>query len=561
MIKRNFMFTLLLFLTVGLLAACYGGGSESSDTSENGEATEGTEEQSGGTLRLATSGELPTVQTNGNLDGLSQTIMLNIYEGLFRLDENNEITEGMAENYDMTENDDGTVTYTFNIREDAVWSNGDPVTANDFEYAWKRVLNPETFSPHAYLMAPIINANEIQNPDHELYGQVDELGIEVPDDKTFIVNLTNNVPYFMELLVNPVLYPQNEAFVESQGTDYGLEPENVISNGPFFLDTWNHDQGWVLSKNDDYWDSEAVKLDAVDYKVAKDASTEINLYETDGIDIANLTSEYVEMFSEDEAYETFINTEVYFVRFNLQNEYLQNKNIRKAIDMAYDKEQAAESILKNGSMPAYFLVPGDFVSNEAGEDFRDAYGNFNMTDIEEAQRLWQQGLDELGVSEFSLGLLSYDDDQRKSMAEYMKNQLEKNLPGLTVEINQQPNKQKLDLEGKQEYDMSFSGWRNDISDPVEFLNVHLSDGPYNWQDFENEEYDQLVKNAQTDFSDLDQRFKDLQEAERILIEQETAISPVYQSANARLINSNIENFVAHPDNTMSFKWVEMIEQE
>ncbi|MHC0551890.1 ABC transporter substrate-binding protein [Salinicoccus sp. CNSTN-B1] len=153
--------------------------------------------------------------------------------------------------------------------------------------------------------------------------------------------------------------------------------------------------------------------------------------------------------------------------------------------------------------------------------------------------------------------MSYDDDQRKSMAEYMKNQWEKNLPGLTVNINQQPNKQKLDLESQQDYDMSFSGWRNDLSDPVEFLNIHLSDGPYNWQDFENEEYDSLVKKAQTDFSDLDQRFADLQEAERILIDQETAISPIYQSANARLIKPEVNNFTAHPDNTFSFKWVTM----
>lgn len=562
MMRRNTMFALLLLLTLGLLTACYGGGgNESEDTSEDGGGVQEDEEQKGGTLHLATPGELPTVRTNGNLDGLSQTIMLNIYEGFFRLDENNEITEGMAEDYEMTENEDGTVTYTLNIREDAVWSNGDPVTSNDFEYAWKRALNPETFSPHAYLMAPIINANEIQNPDHEMYGLVDELAVEVPDDKTLIVNLKNNVPYFLELLINPVFYPQNEAFVESQGDDYGLEPENVISNGPFFLDSWNHDQGWKLSKNNDYWDNETVKLDAVDYKVAKDTSTEINLYETNSIDVANLTSEYVEMFNEDEAYETFINTEIYFVRFNLQNEHLQNKNIRKAIDMAYDKKQAADSILKNGSIPAYFLIPEDFVSNEAGEDFREEYGNLNMTDIEEAQQLWQQGLDELGVSEISLELLSYDDDQRKSMAEYMKNQLETNLPGLTVTINQQPNKQKLSLEGKQEYDMSFSGWRNDISDPIEFLNVHLSDGPYNWQDFKNEEYDQLVKKAQTNFSDLDQRFKDLQEAERILIEKEAAISPVYQSANARLVNNNVNNFVVHPDNTMSFKWVSVTEQE
>lgn len=568
-VKKIFVFIMLVSL-VGILSACYGGG----DTNTAGENIEETEESQGssedanaaessdgGTLHLATPGELPTIQTNGNLDGLSQTVMLNIYEGLFRLDENNELTEGMAEDYELIENDDDSVTYTFTIRDDANWSNGEPVTAQDFEYAWKRAMATETFSAHAYIMSPIVNANEIQNPDHELYGQVDELGIEVVDDKTLEVDLNNNVPYFLEILTNPVTFPQNEEFVDSQGDDYGLEPENVISNGPFFLETWNHDQGWVLAKNEEYWDSGNVSLDAVDYKVAKDSSTEVNLYETEEIDVANLTSEFIDMFAEDDAYTTFINSEIYFVRFNLQNEYLANSNIRKAIDMAYDKAEAAESILKNGSIPAYFYVPEEFVSNDQGEDFRSKYGDFNVTDIDEAQNHWEQGLQELGETEINLELLSYDDDQRKSMAEYMKNQLETNLPGLTVSINQQPNKQKLDLEGKQDYDMSFSGWRNDISDPVEFLNVHLSDGPYNWQNFVNEEYDSLVKKAQTDFTDLDQRFADLQEAERILIEEETAISPVYQSANARLIDSSVNNFVAHPDNTLSFKWVTVSESE
>lgn len=559
---------MMLIAVMMIFSACYGGGGEEAgnDSEENSGNTENTdssnaaeESSGGGTLYMATSGELPTVQTNGDLDGLSQTVMLNIYEGLFRLDENNELTEGMAEDYEMVENEDDSVTYTFNIREDALWSNGDPVTADDFVYAWKRAMNPETFSAHAYIMAPIVNANEIQNPDDEIYGQVDELGVEATDEKTLVVELNNNVPYFLELLSNPVMFPQNEEFIASQGDEYGLEPENVISNGPFFLETWNHDQGWVLSKNEEYWDSENVSLDAVNYKVAKDASTEVNLYETGDIDVANLTSEFVDMYAEDEAYTTNINTEVYFMRFNFQNEYLANENIRKALDMSYDKAEAAEGILKNGSIPAYFLVPEEFVTSEDGEDFRAKYGDLNMTNIEEAQNLWEQGLSELGTDSINLELLSYDDDQRTSMAEYMKNQWENNLPGLTVTINQQPNKQKLALEGDQDYDMSFSGWRNDISDPVEFLNVHLSDGPYNWQDFANEEYDSLVKNAQVDFSDLNQRFEDLQEAERILIEKETAISPIYQSANARLINPAVNNFVAHPDNTFSFQWVTMEE--
>lgn len=563
---KKWLTMMMLIAVMMIFSACYGGGGEEAgnDSDENSGNTENTdssnaaeESSGGGTLYMATSGELPTVQTNGNLDGLSQTVMLNIYEGLFRLDENNELTEGMAEDYEMVENEDDSVTYTFNIREDALWSNGDPVTADDFVYAWKRAMNPETFSAHAYIMAPIVNANEIQNPDDEIYGQVDELGVEATDEKTLVVELNNNVPYFLELLSNPVMFPQNEEFIASQGDEYGLEPENVISNGPFFLETWNHDQGWVLSKNEEYWDSENVSLDAVNYKVAKDASTEVNLYETGDIDVANLTSEFVDMYAEDEAYTTNINTEVYFMRFNFQNEYLANENIRKALDMSYDKAEAAEGILKNGSIPAYFLVPEEFVTSEDGEDFRAKYGDLNMTNIEEAQNLWEQGLSELGTDSINLELLSYDDDQRTSMAEYMKNQWENNLPGLTVTINQQPNKQKLALEGDQDYDMSFSGWRNDISDPVEFLNVHLSDGPYNWQDFANEEYDSLVKNAQVDFSDLNQRFEDLQEAERILIEKETAISPIYQSATARLINPAVNNFVAHPDNTFSFQWVTM----
>lgn len=565
---KKWLTMMMLIAVMMIFSACYGGGGEEAgnDSEENSGNTENTdssnaaeESSGGGTLYMATSGELPTVQTNGDLDGLSQTVMLNIYEGLFRLDENNELTEGMAEDYEMVENEDDSVTYTFNIREDALWSNGDPVTADDFVYAWKRAMNPETFSAHAYIMAPIVNANEIQNPDDEIYGQVDELGVEATDEKTLVVELNNNVPYFLELLSNPVMFPQNEEFIASQGDEYGLEPENVISNGPFFLETWNHDQGWVLSKNEEYWDSENVSLDAVNYKVAKDASTEVNLYETGDIDVANLTSEFVDMYAEDEAYTTNINTEVYFMRFNFQNEYLANENIRKALDMSYDKAEAAEGILKNGSIPAYFLVPEEFVTSEDGEDFRAKYGDLNMTNIEEAQNLWEQGLSELGTDSINLELLSYDDDQRTSMAEYMKNQWENNLPGLTVTINQQPNKQKLALEGDQDYDMSFSGWRNDISDPVEFLNVHLSDGPYNWQDFANEEYDSLVKNAQVDFSDLNQRFEDLQEAERILIEKETAISPIYQSANARLINPAVNNFVAHPDNTFSFQWVTMEE--
>lgn len=548
---KKVVFRLIIFAGMILLVGCYGDGNESTTETEK---KEGTTAESKGELHLATTGEIPTLKTNGTMDGLSQTIIQNVFEGLYRIGKDDKPTEGIAKEYETSE--DGKI-YTFHLREDATWSNGSPITADDFIYAWKKALHPDTFSPHAYLMSPVKNAAEIQNPDDDMYGKVDKLGVKAVDEKTLEVTLANRVPYFIELLTNPVFYPQNRMFVEEQGDEYALEVENLVFNGPYILESWDHGQSWVLKKNTDYWDAKTVKTDQINFKVAKDTSTEVNLYESNTIDVANLSSEFVDVYKESEEFVTSLKSEMYFLRFNQKNEFLSNVNIRKSLDMVWDKKQAAEVILKNGSFPAYYLVPHDFTESPSGKDFREKYGDFNTLEIEKAQELFKKGMDELGVSEVSLELLSYDDGQRKSVAEYIKNQWEQNLPELTVTINQQPNKQKLALEDKLDYDVSHSGWRNDVKDPVEFLSVFLSDGPYNWQNFKNEQYDKLVKKAQTDFSDIEQRFKDLQEAERILMEEEAAISPMYQAGSARLIKPYVKNFVAHSNSTYTYKWVEV----
>src|SRR5699024_8405155 len=236
--------------------------------------------------------------------------------------------------------------------------------------------------------------------------------------------------------------------------------------------------------------------------------------------------------------------EAYFLRMNQQNEDLQNNNIRRALDMAYNKEEMADSILKDGSTPAYYIIAPDFPGFDSpnGEGFREKYGDLNKGNVDEAQEYFEKGLEELDKENISLELLSYDDEQRKSVAEYIKNEWENNLPNLEVNINQQPNKQKLDLESKQDYDISHSGWRGDIGDPVDHMDMFLSNGPYNWQDFKNEEFDKLVKKAQSDFSDPERRFEDLQKAEKILIEDEVAVSPMYIASAAILKDPSIKNY-------------------
>ncbi|MBD7909060.1 peptide ABC transporter substrate-binding protein [Sporosarcina gallistercoris] len=548
--KKSLWFYMMIFGSLVLLAGCYGGESTQESAKSGDSPTGGKEEES--VLHLAVAGEIPTLKTNGAMDGLSQTMIQNIFEGLFRIDADDKVSEGLVETYDVSE--DG-LKYTFHLREDALWSNGEPTKATDFIYAWKKALHPDTVSPHAYLMDAVKGAADIQNPEHDMYGKVDELGVTAPNDFTLEVELNNDVPYFTELLTNPVFYPQNEKFAEEQQDNYALEVENLVFNGPFTLDSWDHDQKWTLKKNEDYWNAEDVKVDEVNFKVAKDTSTEVNLYETDTIDVANLSSEFVDVYKDHEEYTTSLKSEVYFLRMNQKNEFLSNTNIRKAIDMGWDKEQAAESILKNGSKPAYWLVFPDFVESQDGEEFRERYGDLNKGTAEEAKELWNKGLEELGVTEVKLDFLSYDDGQRKSVAEYMKNQLETNLPGLSITINQQPNKQKLALEDALDYDLSYSGWRNDVADPVEFLSVFLSDGAYNWQAFKNDQYDKNVKQAMVDFTDLDKRFAELQDAEQILIGEEAAISPMYQAGSARLIKPHVKGFTAHANSTYSYQWV------
>ncbi|WP_066386278.1 peptide ABC transporter substrate-binding protein [Neobacillus mesonae] len=549
---KKIAFVLFSLLIVFSLTGCYGKSTNSSKPVGTGENEKG---QSANpetqTLNLFAANEIPTLKTNGIIDGLSATIMMNIMEGLYRYDPNQKLTPGIAKDHEVS--DDGK-TYTFHLREDAKWSNGTPVTAHDFVFAWKRALHPDTLSPHAYELDNIVNAIEIQDKNNNLYGKVDALGVKALDDATLEVKLKEAIPYFLDKLTNIVFYPQNEEFIKSQGDKYALEPDSLIYNGPFLLDSWKHEEGWVLKKNPSYWDANKVKLQTINYKVVKDVSAGVNLYDSNAVDFTNLSSEFVDLYRDHQDLQTTMKREIYFIRFNTQNKYLSNPNIRKAIDMGWDKKEAAEKILKNGSLPAYFLIPEGQAVSPDGKDFRNKYGSFHTEGIEKAKEYWLKGLKELGTDKIELEFLSYDDGQRKAVAEYIKNQLEKNLPGLTVKINQQPNKQKLALEAKQEYDMTHSGWRSDLADPIDFLSIHLSDGPYNWQSYKNNEFDKLIKKAQVDFSDLAGRIADLQEAERILIDQDTAISPMYQAGEAYLVKPYVKGIVAHQNSTYSYKW-------
>lgn len=554
--KTKWLFVLLGLMLV-ILVGCYGkptsGNPAKSNESDNATA-DGDDNIATQELHLVATGDLTTMSSLGSVDALAVTAMNSVFEGLYRIGPENTPIPGMAESHEVSE--DGTV-YTFKIRKDAVWSNGSPVTAYDFEYAWKRAINPETQAIYSYLMLDIKNAANVQTEEDPLYGKVEEIGIKALNDDTLEVQLNAPIPYFISLTTYAPYFPLNKEFTESQGDQYALEADNMIYNGPFMMESWQHGQGWTFVKNESYWDKDTVKLTKITQKIVKDTATAVNLYEAGEIDTAELSSEYVAQYKDSPEYSTFLKPNTYFIRMNHENKYLSNLNIRKAIDMAWDKQGFADVILQDGSIPAYYLVPQGLSTDDKGNDFRDGNGDMNKTDIELAKEAWATGLKELGVDQVKLEFLTYDRAESKKAAEFIKNQLETNLEGLELTINMQPNKQKLALEGAVDFDLDYGGWGPDYQDPMTYIELFESTAYYNQSNYKNEKVDAFIKQAKTT-SDVTERWELMQQAEKLMME-DVAFAPTFQKGLSRLTKPYVKNLYEHPFSAdISYKWVEIV---
>lgn len=529
-----------------VLGAC---GSPEEESKAKAKGDQGSTEQ---VMNLTTLSEIPTMDTTLSTDAESSQVMNNTMEGLYRLGEGDKLVPGVAESHEKSE--DGK-KYTFKLRQDAKWSNGDPVTAHDFVYSWQRAMNPDTGANSAYIMYDVKNAEKINK------GELppDQLGVKAIDDYTLEVELDNPVPYFVNLTIYPLFYPLNEKYVTEQGEKHGLEANTTLYNGPFVLNEWKHEQSYQLTKNPNYWDEETVKLEEVNFNIVKDTATGVNLYETNEIDRVNLTAEFVDKYRDNPEFKTLEEATVYFLRLNQNNPDLANENIRKAISMGFEREVMVDTLFNNGSTGAYGLIPADFAKSPDGKDFRKENGKLVKADPKEAKKYWEAGLKELGKEEIELTLLNSDTETAKKTSEYLKGELEKNLPGLTVNIKTQPFTQVLKLESSGDYDMSFSGWSPDFPDPMTYLDMFVTGGTQNKMGYSNPAYDEIIANAKQNGSDLNARWDSLLEAEKMLFE-DAVIAPIYYRGTAYLERETVKNVYNHKyGGDMSFKWAYVTE--
>ncbi|MEC2940671.1 peptide ABC transporter substrate-binding protein [Bacillus cereus] len=549
-----------VFVMSMALTACSGSGDKekASTTPKSGEK-EGGKLAAKQVLNLTESQEIPSMDSAKATDQVSFLALNNVMEGLYRLDKDNKATPGVAESYKKS--DDGK-KYTFTLNKNAKWSNGEPVTAKDFVFAWKRAVDKNTAAEYAYIMFDLKNAQAINEGKAEL----DTLGVKAVDDYTLEVELENPVPYFVELTSFGTFYPLNEKFVKEKGEKYGLESDTTLYNGPFTLTDWKHEEGWKLKKNAQYWDNKTVKLDEINFNVVKDSGTRVNLYESGQIDRSGLTSEFVDKYKSNPDFFTQKTPSTYFLRLNQkrggQDTVLKSKDLRLAIAKAYDKKGLTNVILNDGSTPADYLVPKEFAKSPDGKDFRKENGDILKTDVKKAKEHWEKAKKELGKDAITVELLNYDGDGAKKVGEFLKGELEKNLPGLTVNLKNQPFKQKLKLESDLDYDLSYAGWGPDYLDPMTFIDMFVTNGPHNQTGYSNPKYDEIVQKGKGELlTKTKERWDSLLKAEKMLLE-DAAIAPLYQRGDAIVQRQKVKGIVHHPvGGDYSYKWAYITEDK
>ncbi|WP_411345329.1 peptide ABC transporter substrate-binding protein [Paenibacillus sp. WLX1005] len=524
MSKKTMVLLLTLALLAGLLSAC-GKGSERSDASSSSSSQD---------LIVANTADVSTLDSNLATSAEDLNIINKLVEGLYRQSEKG---VELAAASDVKISDDKK-TYTFTIRDEK-WSDGTPVTAHDFEYAWKRLANPETKAEYSYMLL----VAGVKNAENVLYNgaALDTLGVKATDDKTFVVQLDRVVPYFDSLMAGTYFAPINEKFAAAQGDQYGLSKDNVLSNGPFVISDWTvGGDSVVLSKNTQYWDQDNIKLNTLTYKTVKDSQSGILAYQSQQLDYVEINGEEGAAYKDSKDYHTQLARMLYYFQPNLKVKELNNVNLRLALALAYDKHSVVDNILKDGSVPADFLIVNTLASGVEGKTFRDAaQATYLESDKAKAVEYFNKAKAELKQDTFTFELLYDDDDTTKQIAQFYQSEIQNTLPGITINLKAQPKKNRVALAGKGDFQIIITRWGADYDDPSTYFDLFTERSGYNFGHWVNPEYNKLVNGASQQWiASPEKRLDAYIKAEKVLLD-DAAIFPIYQDGRSYLLNSRV----------------------
>ena len=567
--KKRKLLSLLLAgaMVVGLLAGC-GGGTQGTEETGGASPAPGTESPSGEepsgefviNINIASEPQTIDPALNTAVDGA--VMLQHMFEGLMRWNDsgvetpgsdgqlhNAEIGPGQAETYDRVINDDGTATYTFHLRDGITWSDGQPVTASDFVFAWQRLVDPETAADYSYMIGDVVNANAIIN------GEMDpsELGVSAPDDQTFVVTLNNDIPYFLEICAFPACFPVREDVVSN--AEWTYTPETYISNGPYVMSERVTNSHISMVPNEHYWDFESLGPDVITFHMMDDANAMISGYRSGDLD-------YIENMPVDEIPTLLASGELkivdylstYYVCFQNQLEPFDDPRVREAFTLAIDRTYLVNNISQTGEVEAGAYVPNGvygadgatgpiFREEEGGGDYYDPTSEAYEANCERARELLAEAGYPNGEGFPVVEYLYNTDDRHQAIAEALQNMWETEL-GVDVTLRNEEWNSFLETRKQGDYSIARNGWTADYNDPMSFLDMFLTGGGNNDAKFENEQFDALIAAAKAE-TDHGARWATLHQAEDILM-GEWAVAPLFYYTHKFMMNDDIQGAYYSP---------------
>lgn len=474
----------------------------------------------------------PTKATDLN----SQAAIAQVYEGLYTTSEKGKVVPGVATKVVKPTN--GGKTYTFTLRKAAKWSNGDPVTAQDFVYSLQRQVDPKTKSQEAGHVEEIKNATDINNGKKA----VSTLGVKALSKQKLQITLAQKTPYFNYRLATE-LYPLQQKFVEKYGAKYGSSSAKTLSNGPFNLKGWTgSNETWSYVKNSKYYNAKSVRLKTIKVQTVKNNSTAQNLFASNGVQVTTVTGTQVQADQTGKLKKNLVITKqnrMAFLVWNSKRSTTQNTALRRAVSYAINRKTLVKNVLKDGSIPAKSMVTqGNYANPTTGKDFNDDTGNLYPYNLKKAKAYWKQAQSQLGKKNVTIELLTADVDVSKAVGEYVQSTAQQNLPGLKVTLKSVPLNNEIATLTKGDFDAGSIGWTSDFKDPIDFLNKGSITNAINFGKFDDKQYEKLISTIAADKQSAKDRYATMQDAAKMLATKQ-GVTPLYQSTQANLISTKV----------------------
>ena len=502
------------------------------------------------TFRFANDTDIVGMDSTVVDDAMSFNAITAITDGLTTVDVKGNTIPGIAKSWDVSNNG---LTYTFHLR-DAKWANGDDVTAQDFVYSWHRII--KNAGNYAYMLgsegASIKNADSLIDLGTTATDeQLNTLGIKATDDKTVVVDLEKNVPYFVGLMSFPCYFPQNQKFVEKCGKNYATKPEYILGNGAYKMTKWIKGNKATFTKNDKYYDAKSVKTKNLEMYLVQDPKTAAQNFDNGKVDYATINSTLVDKYKGKDTFKAIREGYLAYLICNFKADTTANKNLRHALSYAINRKDLCDNILKDGSQPATGFVPAQLCKSLSGKDFREESGKYVDYDVKKAQEYLDAAKKELGTDTITVDLLyGTDESPMDTFAEYLQGSFTK-LKGLKVNMVATVKKDRIyNREASGNFQIACTRWAPDYADPTTFLNVLTSTNSNNYGKWENAQYNSLLKQAQNE-TDVNKRWNELLEAEKVMMDDMPNI-PVVQTGTAALQAKNVKGLV---HNTVSTPYV------